>query len=86
MAVFNNSYSDFLEFRVEKVVSSNVKKYIKKSGYTCDYLSMRTGLSLPTIYRLKEGQHLSIRGICALAEVLSVDPLEFFKEVRRPEN
>lgn len=80
MALFNNSYSEFLEFRVEEVVSSNVKKLIKASGYNTEYLSNRTGLSIPTINRLKAGQHLSIHGICSLAEVLDVDPLSFFKE------
>lgn len=80
MALFINSYSEFLEFRVEEVVSSNVKRFIKASGYKAEYLSNRTGLSIPTINRLKAGQHLSIQGICAIAEVLNVDPLDFFKE------
>lgn len=80
MAASINSYSEVLEFRVEEVVSSNVKRLIKSSGYKTEYLSYRTGLSIPTINRLKAGQHLSIQGICALAEVLGVDPLAFFKE------
>lgn len=79
MALFNNSYSEFLEFRVEEVVSSNVRRFIKSSGFTTEYLSNRTGLSIPTINRLKAGRHLSIQSICALAEVLSVDPLDFFE-------
>lgn len=76
-----NNYSEFLEFHVEEVVSSNVKNFIKTSGFTTEEISIRSGLSKPTINRLKAGQHLSLQSICILAEVLNVDPLSFFMEV-----
>ena len=83
MAKLNNSYSEFLEFQLEEVVSFNVKRLIKASSYSTEYLSNRTGLSIPTINRLKAGQHLSIKGICALAEVLNVSPCVFFMEIEK---
>ena len=74
-----NSYSEFLEFRVQDVVSFNVKDFIAKSGYTTEQLSTRANLSVATINRLKAGEHLSIQGICSLAEALDKDPLAFFQ-------
>lgn len=74
----NVTYSEFLEFHVQDVVSSNVKRLVKRSGKTTEYLSNVSNLSIPTINRLKAGQHLSIQSLCALAEALSVDPLDFF--------
>ena len=78
MKVRNVTYSEFLEFRVQDVVSSNVKYYIARSGFTAEQLSYKTNLSIATINRLKAGEHLSLKGICALAEALDVDPLMFF--------
>lgn len=78
MNVRNVTYSEFLEFRVQDVVSSNVKYYIARSGFTAEQLSYKTNLSVATINRLKAGEHLSLKGICALAEALDVDPLMFF--------
>jgi transcriptional regulator with XRE-family HTH domain len=78
MKVRNVTYSEFLEFRVQDVVSSNVKYYIARSGFTAEQLSYKTNLSVATINRLKAGEHLSFKGICALAEALDVDPLMFF--------
>lgn len=80
MEVKNNTYSEFLEFRVQDVVSENAKDFITKSGYTAEQLSYRTNLSVATINRLKAGEHLSIQSICALAEALNRDPLDFFHE------
>ena len=80
--VKNNTYSEFLEFRVQDVVSENVKDFITKSGYTAEQLSYKTNLSVATINRLKAGEHLSIQGICALADALNRDPLDFFQERR----
>ena len=78
MKVRNVTYSEFLEFRVQDVVSSNVKYYIARTGFTAEYLSNITNLSIATINRLKAGEHISLQGICALAEALNVDPLKFF--------
>ncbi len=78
MKVRNVTYSEFLEFRVQDVVSSNVKYYIARSSLTAEQLSYKTNLSIATINRLKAGEHLSLKGICALAEALNVDPLKFF--------
>ena len=78
MKVRNVTYSEFLEFRVQDVVSSNVKYYIARSGFTAEQLSYKRNLSVATINRLKAGEHLSLKGICALAEALDVDPLMFF--------
>ena len=75
-----NSYSEFLEFRIQDVVSLNVRDFISQSGYTAEELSIRTNLSVATINRLKAGEHLSFQGICALAECLGKDPLSFFQE------
>ncbi len=72
------SFSEFLEFELEAVVSENVKRYVKESGYTALDLSIRSNLSLATINRLKAGQNLSVRSICALAEVLNKAPCSFF--------
>ena len=80
MAMFNSSFSELMEFRLGEVVSSNIKRLIKGSGLTTEYLSFHTNLSIPTINRLKAGQHFSVHSLCALAEVLNVDPLSFFKE------
>ncbi|MCR4821901.1 MAG: helix-turn-helix transcriptional regulator [Treponema sp.] len=76
----NVTYSEFLEFRVQDVVSDNVKYFIYQSGFTAEELSYRSNLSVATINRLKAGEHLSFRGICALAEALNKDPLAFFAE------
>ena len=76
----NVTYSEFYEFRLADVVSDNVKYFIYQSGFTAEELSYRTNLSVATINRLKAGEHLSFRGICALAEALNKDPLSFFAE------
>ncbi len=76
----NVTYSEFLEFRVQDVVSENVKSFIQQSGFTTEQLCYKTNLSIATINRLKAGEHLSIQGICALAEALNKDPLLFFEE------
>ena len=80
MKARNVTYSGFLEFRVQDVVSANVKYYIARTGFTAEYLSNITNLSIATINRLKAGEHLSLQGICALAEALDIDPLLFFME------
>lgn len=80
MKTRNVTYSEFLEFRVQDVVSSNVKYYIARAGFTAEQLSYKTNLSIATINRLKAGEHLSIQGISALAEALNIDPLSFFRE------
>ena len=76
--VKRNTYSELLEFQLAETVSDNVKRYIFESGYTAQELSYRSNLSVPTINRLKAGEHLSIRGICALAEALNKQPEAFF--------
>lgn len=75
---FRNSYSEFLEFRLLDIIADNVKKAISRSGFTAEELSMRTNLSVATINRLKVGEHVTIKGICALAEALNEDPESFF--------
>ena len=80
MKARNVTYSEFLEFRVQDVVSANVKHYIARAGITAEKLSYKTNLSIATINRLKAGEHLSLRGICALADALGIDPLSFFRE------
>ena len=76
--VKRNTYSELLEFQLAETVSDNVKRYIFESGFTAQELSYRSNLSVPTINRLKAGEHLSIRGICALAEALNKQPEAFF--------
>ncbi len=81
MSAFNPqhvTYSEFLEFRLQEIVSENVKRFISISGYTAKQLSYKTNLSLATINRLKAGEHISIQGICALAEALNKNPEDFF--------
>ena len=51
-----------------------------RAGVTAEKLSYKTNLSIATINRLKAGEHLSLQGICALAEALDIDPLLFFME------
>lgn len=80
MEATRNTFSEFLEFRLSEIVAKNIRYYVKKSQKNTQELSYASNLSLATINRLKNGEHLSIQGICALAEALSVDPLEFFKE------
>lgn len=80
MKARNVTYSEFLEFRVQDVVSANVKHYIARAGFTAEKLSYKTNLSIATINRLKAGEHISLQGICALAEALDIDPLLFFTE------
>ena len=80
MKARNVTYSEFLEFRVQDVVSANVKYFIARAGVTAEKLSYKTNLSIATINRLKAGEHLSLQGICALAEALDIDPLLFFTE------
>lgn len=74
----NVTYSEFLEFRLQEIVSENVKRFISVSGLTAKKLSYKTNLSLATINRLKAGEHISIQGVCALAEALNKNPEEFF--------
>ena len=76
--VKRNTYSEFLEFRLAETVSDNARRFIVESGYTAQELSTRTNLSVPTINRLKAGEHLSFRSICALAEALNKQPESFF--------
>ena len=73
-----NNYSEFLEFALEDVVSGNVRRFVDASGFTAEELSYRSNLSIATIYRLRSGQNITIRGICALAEALNKSPLSFF--------
>lgn len=80
MAITNNSFSEFLEFRLQEVVSRNIRNYIKQSGLTAQALSCSTNLSIATINRLKTGEHLSIHSICLMAEALNKDPLLFFMD------
>ena len=77
---YRSSFAELNELRVQDVVSFNVKNFISKSGYTAEQLSTRANLSVATINRLKAGEHISIQGICALAEALDRDPLSFFQE------
>lgn len=74
----NVTHSEFLEFRIQDIVSSNVRRFISISGYTAKDLMYKTNLSLATINRLKAGEHISIQGICALAEALNKNPEDFF--------
>lgn len=73
-------YQELAEFRIQEIVSENVKRFIYESDITTEQLCYKAGLSIATINRLKAGTHLSIQGICALADVLERDPLDFFKE------
>ena len=77
---YRSSFAELNELRVQEVVSFNVKKFISKSGYTVEELSIRANLSVATINRLKAGEHISIQGICSLADALGKDPLAFFQE------
>ena len=72
------SGAEFMEFDLQDVVSANVKRCVAESGLTAQELCYRTNLSIATINRLKAGEHLSIRGICALAEALGKNWREFF--------
>ena len=45
----NVTYSEFLEFRIQDIVSSNVKRFISISGFTAKDLKYKTNLSLATI-------------------------------------
>lgn len=81
--VARNNYSEFLEFQLGEIVSDNVKRFVFESGYTAQEISYRSNLSVATINRLKAGEHLSIRGICALAEALNKQPEAFFVRVKR---
>ena len=74
----NVTYSEFLEFRLQDIVSENVRRFISIAGYTAKDLHYKTNLSLATINRLKAGEHLSIQGVCALAEALNKNPEDFF--------
>lgn len=74
----NVTHSEFLEFRIQEIVSSNVRRFISLSGLTAKELTYKTNLSLATINRLKTGAHISIQGICALAEALNKNPEDFF--------
>lgn len=82
MKARNVTYSEFLEFRIQDVVSANMKYFIALSGFTAEQLCFKTNLSIATINRLKAGEHLSFQGICAIAEALNRDPLEFFNAQR----
>ena len=73
-----NTYSELLELDLQEVVSENIKRCVAESGFTAEQLSYRTNLSVATINRLKAGQNLSIRGICALADALNKDWRVFF--------
>lgn len=81
--VARNNYSEFLEFQLGEIVSDNVKRFVFESGYTAQEISYRSNLSVATINRLKAGEHLSIRGICALAEALNKQPEAFFVRAKR---
>ena len=74
----NVTYSEFLEFRLQDIVSENVRRFIAVAGCTAKDLHYKTNLSLATINRLKAGEHLSIQGVCALAEALNKNPEDFF--------
>ncbi len=74
-----NTYSEFIEFELQDVVSKNVSRCIAESGLTVEQLCFRTNLSAATINRLKAGQNLSFRSICALAEALNKDWRVFFE-------
>ena len=78
MKAVRNTYSEFMEFDLQDVVSANVKRCVAESGLTAQEVCYRTNLSIATINRLKAGEHLSIRGICALAEALGKNWREFF--------
>ena len=73
-----NTYSELLELDLQEVVSENIKRCVAESDFTAQQLSYRTNLSVATINRLKAGQNLSIRGICALADALNKDWRVFF--------
>ncbi len=81
--VARNTYSEFLEFQLGEIVSDNVKRFVFESGFTAQEISYRSNLSVATINRLKAGEHLSIRGICALAEALNKQPEAFFVRAKR---
>ena len=76
--VSRNTYSEFLEFQLGEIVSDNVKRFVFESGFTAQEISYRSNLSVATINRLKAGEHLSVRSICALAEALNKQPEAFF--------
>ena len=76
--VSRNTYSEFLEFQLGEIVSNNVKRFVFESGFTAQEIGYRSNLSVATINRLKAGEHLSVRSICALAEALNKQPEAFF--------
>ena len=78
MKVKRNTYSEFIEFELQDVVATNVKRCIAESGLTVDEICIRTNLSVATINRLKAGKNLSFHSICALAEALKKDWRVFF--------
>ena len=73
----NVSFSEIWEFRLQEIISYNVKRFIPASGYTTQELSYKTDLSVATINRLKKGD-FSVHAICKLAEVLDKFSEEFF--------
>ena len=75
-----NTYSEFLEFDLQEVVSKNIKRCIAESGLSIEQLCFRSNLSVATIHRLKAGQNLSFHSLCALAEALNKDWRVFFEE------
>ncbi len=81
--VSRNTYSEFLEFQLGEIVSDNVKRFVFESGFTAQEISYRSNLSVATINRLKAGEHLSVRSICALAEALNKQPEAFFVRAKR---
>ena len=81
--VTRNTYSEFLEFQLGEIVSDNVKRFVFESGFTAQEISYRSNLSVATINRLKAGEHLSVRSICALAEALNKQPESFFVRAKR---
>lgn len=81
--VARNNYSEFLEFQLGEIVSDNVKRFVFESGFTAQEISYRSNLSVATVNRLKAGEHLSIKSICALAEALNKQPEAFFVRAKR---
>ena len=74
------SYSEY----ILDVVSSNVKKYREKKGFTQMQLALEIGMSggayLGKAELRKNNHHFNIRHIAKISKVLGIEIAELFKE------
>ena len=74
------SYSEY----ILDIVSSNVKKYREKKGFTQMQLALEIGMSggayLGKAELRKNNHHFNIRHIAKISKVLGIEIAELFKE------